>query len=150
MSGLPAILAAPTKTCILKKATHNSGYALTGFLGHQLLAHRVVCILAHPAKDISKLQILHRCDVRNCINPKHLYAGTPMDNVRDMINRKRDRKACGEDKSIKLTWKDAMQIRRRYKFGRKFGNKKALAKEFGISGQMAYDIAMGKWWVRRR
>lgn len=31
----------------------------------------------------------HPCDVRNCINPDHLFVGTNLDNVKDMINKGR-------------------------------------------------------------
>lgn len=31
------------------------------------------------------LQTLHRCNIRRCFNPGHLYAGTQKDNVRDQI-----------------------------------------------------------------
>ena len=33
--------------------------------------------------------ILHRCDNRLCVNPQHLYQGTPVDNRADMLNRER-------------------------------------------------------------
>ncbi len=31
----------------------------------------------------------HRCDVRNCVNPAHLYAGDHEDNTSDIVQRKR-------------------------------------------------------------
>lgn len=31
----------------------------------------------------------HRCDVRNCVNPDHLYAGDHEDNTADIVERKR-------------------------------------------------------------
>lgn len=33
--------------------------------------------------------ILHRCDVRSCVNPDHLFVGTALDNTRDMISKGR-------------------------------------------------------------
>lgn len=33
--------------------------------------------------------VCHYCDVRNCINPDHLFLGTQLDNVRDRDRKKR-------------------------------------------------------------
>ena len=33
------------------------------------------------------LQVLHKCDVKPCINPDHLYLGTAADNTRDALER---------------------------------------------------------------
>jgi HNH endonuclease len=38
------------------------------------------------------LFVLHHCDVRPCVNPDHLYAGTHRDNMDDVIARGRSRK----------------------------------------------------------
>lgn len=35
----------------------------------------------------SGMQVLHRCDVKHCVNPKHLYLGTHADNMKDASNR---------------------------------------------------------------
>lgn len=37
------------------------------------------------------LQICHKCDVKNCLRPSHLYQGTASDNLRDAYQRKRRR-----------------------------------------------------------
>ena len=33
----------------------------------------------------------YQCDVRNCINPDHLFLGTQADNMEDMVNKGRAR-----------------------------------------------------------
>lgn len=70
--------------------------------------------------------VLHRCDVRGCVNPKHLFLGTAKDNTSDMLRR--NRAIRGEKASwSKITEEDVRAIRvskdsqrvlaKRYKIG---------------------------------
>ncbi len=60
------------------------------------------------------MQVLHKCDVKHCVNPAHLFLGTQLDNIRDM-DRKGRRVRMGPRgeaaPSAKLTVCQILEIR---------------------------------------
>lgn len=66
------------------------GYGRLTVNGKTTHAHRASWECANgPIPD--SLWVLHRCDTPPCINPDHLFLGTPADNVADMIRKQRHR-----------------------------------------------------------
>ncbi len=53
-----------------------------------MFAHRASFLANNPSEHAPKL-VCHHCDVRECVNPAHLYAGDYISNRADMLNRKR-------------------------------------------------------------
>lgn len=56
------------------------------------------------------MHVLHRCDVPACINPDHLFIGTHIDNVADMVAKGRNTRGETVGNS-KLTAADVLAIR---------------------------------------
>lgn len=70
-------------------ALTGSGYGNVQFNGRLTMAHRAAWIMAKG--PIPKgMFVCHTCDVKTCINPAHLFLGSPLDNQRDMIAKGRD------------------------------------------------------------
>lgn len=91
--------------------------------------------------------VCHRCDVRHCVNPDHLFVGTQADNQADMTAKGRGRigtKNGGHLHPHKLTHEQANTIRTRYAAGGI--SQQALADEFGVSQKMVSNIARGVAW----
>ena len=54
-------------------------------------AHRVSWERHHGRAVPGRKMVLHRCDNRACVNPDHLFLGSQLDNVRDMMAKGRGR-----------------------------------------------------------
>lgn len=111
-----------------------------------MAAHRVAWILTH--KFIPKgLHVLHHCDNRRCCNPKHLWTGTNLDNVKDKISKHRHGFGETASRAI-LTKKQVLEIRTA-KCCRSGPNKltdQMLATKYGISRRNIRSVRWGQTW----
>ena len=72
----------------------SGGYGQVKIGGKLHRAHRVAwTIFKGPIHD--GLMVCHRCDVRDCVNPEHLFLGTAKDNFQDCLKKGRMGKGAG-------------------------------------------------------
>ncbi len=121
----------------------NAGYGLINIGQHTKSAHRVAWE-AFWGLIPAGLCVLHRCDVRSCVNPAHLFLGTHSDNGKDMVQkgRNRDRRGALNGQS-KLGTAEVLEIRARRRDGISVI---ALGKQFGVHRNHIYDILSGERW----
>lgn len=97
-----------------------------------------------------ELYVLHECDNPACVNPAHLFLGTQLDNVHDMIGKGRgspagDRPMRGEEHPFaKLTWDDVREIRKLSKSGVQGIE---LSKKFGVGPMQISRIIRNQAWT---
>lgn len=135
-------------------ATTTSGYGsvMTGTLREgnrqSRKAHRVAYELTHGpiptegATDPHGWCVLHSCDNRRCVNPRHLRLGTVAENSEDMVLRRRST-AGQRARAAKLTDAQALVIRDRSLRGE---SRASLAREFGVDPSVVSRIVNGKAW----
>jgi HNH endonuclease len=64
------------------------GYGAIRVAGKMRLAHRLSWTFANGEIPLG-MCVLHRCDTPGCVNPAHLFLGTPADNTRDSVAKGR-------------------------------------------------------------
>lgn len=86
--------------------------------------------------------VCHRCDIRLCVNPAHLFLATQAENLRDMKQKRRHQH--GErHHAAKLSPKKAAAIRRMVASGR---TRRSVAREYGVAHETINAVVNGRTW----
>lgn len=118
------------------------GYGMYRRNGHNIFAHRYSYLLKFGEFD-TKLYVLHHCDNRKCVNPKHLFLGTQIENMQDKV--KKGRQSNGEKHGMsKLTEKDVIKIYKMSDSGKY--TQLEIGKIFGVDRSSIAFIILGKRW----
>jgi hypothetical protein len=118
------------------------GYGIIQDNKKKFLAHRVSWELANGPIPPG-MNVCHHCDVTSCVNPDHLFLGTPKDNSQDMA--KKGRSAIGERNGMaKLSREDVGAIRDALSSG---AVQRRLALRFSVSPATINMISKGHAWA---
>ena len=93
------------------------------------------------------MYVCHTCDTPSCVNPEHLFLGTPAENQADMARKGRAvgmRQGGEHHPMAKLTIAQVNEIRARRAAGEKL---KDLARSFGVSESNVSVVANCRSWA---
>lgn len=128
-------------------ATDQAGYGIIGWRGRMDRAHRVSWEL-HSGQAPGPAKVLHRCDVRGCVNPSHLFLGTQLDNIADMVRKGRQRtnpQFGSNNPQSKLTEAQVADIRAGVATGIP---QRRFSEQLGVSPMTISRAVRGETWSR--
>lgn len=119
------------------------GYGKASAYGATVFAHQLAFFIYHNIEMVCGNVICHKCDVKLCCNPDHLFVGTHMDNIMDAMSKgitlRNERVGTS-----KLTSKEVADIKRRLNNGA-IGRR--LAEEYGVCPSTISNIRHGAFWA---
>lgn len=111
-------------------------------IGKSVFVHRYAWEMKHGPIP-NGMCVLHKCDIRRCVNVEHLFLGTLADNSADMVMKRRS--VFGErNPNAKLTEQQVIMIlalRKRFNY-----SQKRLAMMFDVTKAAIFKILRGENW----
>ena len=122
-------------------ARNDCGYGVMKVGYKMMKAHRVSYALTHGRFD-NDFFVCHDCDNPGCVNPHHLFLGTPADNSADMKAKGRQARGTTHGNS-KLTEADIPAIMAQHATG---ADLRSIALDFGVSKSTIHNVTRGESW----
>lgn len=104
-------------------------------------AHRASWLI-HFGEIPEGIYVCHKCDNPPCVNPAHLFLGTPLENQADKVAKGRG--VPGEKNAAhKLTWGQVHRIRAAHRHSLSLGT---LARQYGVSKPTIWKVVTHQSW----
>jgi hypothetical protein len=133
----------PDECWTWSRGGNKRGYGTVRMKRGVISAHRLAYMLTH-GEIPADLCVCHTCDNPLCCNPAHLWVGTQLDNVADMVAKGRGLGRGEASHRAKLREPEVLEIRRKYKRGHVgYGR---LAEEYGVKPATIAEIIKRKTW----
>lgn len=126
----------------------DAGYGSFWFKRKLELAHRSSWTL-FKGKIPKGIHVLHKCDNPSCVNPRHLFLGTNLDNIMDKVKKGRSKFShLPIPPNSKLSPNIVLEIRKQYIPGNNQGDRsaKALGRKYGIHPSYVYRLIHKRCW----
>ena len=133
----------PNTGCWLWLGGVSCGYGIANVHGYVERTHRLSYTVFNGIIP-DGMYVCHSCDNRLCVNPDHLFIGTPYDNNHDMISKGRSKLWGGPSKCYRKLSEDQVRtIRSRLEEG-ELGT--ILSIDYGVSPSAISAIKTGLTW----
>ena len=126
-----------------------SGYGKFKWDGKDVGSHRFSWMIANDKEIPEEMYVCHSCDNPSCVNPNHLWLGTPSENIKDSFNKGRTARDGDNSHCAKLTAAQVLKLREEYNklpFGDKKKFKQTQANKFGVSYYTIRSAINGNSW----
>lgn len=119
------------------------GYGIfnMGELGENFRANRASWII-HNGPIPKRMMVLHKCDNRPCVNPKHLFLGTNDENMKDMVNKGRAARGV-KNVNSKITEHHAFMIKHLSLAGNRICD---IMKQLSLPRKTVEHVVYGNTW----
>ncbi len=137
---------------IWQGAKRGNGYGCLKINGKLQSAHRISWKL-HNKEIPEGMFVCHKCDVRDCVNPNHLFIGSAKDNAIDAYKKGKTIPPKGSQFKIghtpansKIDKNTVAEIKRRF-LNNDYKTLVSLAFEYGVSYNTIRDININRSYI---
>lgn len=125
--------------------TDAKGYGMCSVVYGSVRAHRASWLITKGAIPVG-LYVCHRCDVRACVRPDHLFVGTQKDNMNDCVNKGRLERSDEWRKNVGLASKGRVKSSETVEKIRIASTGRRLTQEQKEKRRLAVTLS----WLKRR